>query len=193
MSDTLILNADGSPLSVLPLSIVSWQIGIRLLVTDKVRVLKEYDDWVVRSPSTTMHVPSVVMTTDYVKWNRKVKYSRSNVFLRDDHTCQLCGERPGIYNLSLDHVVPRSKGGKTTWTNIVTACKPCNSSKGNDETIVPKKMPQRPSYYQLVAKRAKQPVVIKDEYWKNFLPWDETLINFKPPRKGDNHGQTDRD
>lgn len=188
MSDCLILNADGTPLSVIPLSVVSWQVGIRLLVTDKVRVLKEYDNWIVRSPSTQMSVPSVVMATDYVRWNRQVKYSRSNIFLRDNYTCQLCGNKPGEFNLSLDHVVPRSKGGKTSWTNIVTACKSCNSIKGNDETIVPKIKPQRPSYYELVARRSKQPIVIKDDFWKNFLPWEEKLIIFKPPRKGEYHG-----
>lgn len=180
MSDVLVLNADGQPLSVVPLSTITWQEAIRLVVTDKVRVLKYYDDWEVHSPSTTMKVPSVVITATYVKWNRKVKYSRSNVFLRDEYACQLCGATPGVRLLSLDHVLPRSKGGKTSWYNVVTACKMCNSHKGNDASVKPKKDPHKPTYWELAAKRKTRPLVIRDEYWKGFLGWDEDHLIYKP-------------
>ena len=129
MSDTLILNADGNPLSVVPLSVVTWQTAIRLAYQDKVRVVNEYEDWEVHSPSVTWKVPSIVMCADYVKWSRQVKYNRSNILLRDLFTCQLCGARPPISQFTLDHVVPRVHGGKTNWTNIVTACKKCNHAK----------------------------------------------------------------
>lgn len=178
--DTLILNKDGTPLSMLPLSVVSWQVAIRLLTLDKVRVLKDHDDWTVRSPSLELKVPSVLLTTDYIKWNRHVKYNRSNIFLRDDFKCQFCGKSPSISQLTLDHVVPKSHGGPTSWSNCSTACKDCNSRKGNDASIVPKIMPRRPSYYELVAKRRKYPVRIRDEYWKNFLGWPEELVQLTP-------------
>lgn len=183
MSDTLVLNKDGTPLSLLPLSAVTWQESIRLLVLDKVFSLKDYDDWIVRSPSAEFRVPSVVMTKQFIKWNRAVKYNRSHVLLRDKYTCQLCGCKPPISELTLDHVIPRSKGGKTTWDNIVTACNPCNENKGNDESIVPKRMPEKPSYYQLIAERQKYPIRINDEYWQTFLGWPEELVNITHRRK----------
>jgi 5-methylcytosine-specific restriction endonuclease McrA len=181
--DTLILNRDGSPLSLLPMSVLNWQEAIRLLVLDKVHAVKNYEDWIIRSPSITMHVPSVVMTKEYVKWNRMVKYSRSHILLRDRYKCQLCGKTPPVGELTLDHVIPRSKGGKTTWENIVTSCKSCNERKGNDETIVPAHKPVRPSYYQLVSERQKYPIRINDEYWQNFLGWPQELVQLTSRRK----------
>lgn len=184
MSDVLILNKDGQPLSIVPFSAVSWQTAIRLAYQDKVRVVHEYEDWVVRSPSTTMHVPSVVMTSDYIKWARQIKYNRSNVYLRDDFACQYCGSKDEpLSKLTLDHVVPRKHGGKTNWTNIVTSCHPCNHKKGDNKKIVPKKMPQRPNYYELMAKRMKYPLVIRDESWLMYLAWPEELIQIVKPNK----------
>lgn len=187
--DTLILNADMNPLSIMPVSIINWQTAIRLVYTDKVRTINAHEGWEVRSPSTTMQVPSVVMCTEYVKWSRQVKYNRNAVLLRDDHTCQLqttwkCKRDHGKGNnpneLTIDHVVPRAHGGKTSWTNVVTACKDCNSEKGSDKTIRPKVMPTRPSYYQLAAKRMTKPVVIRQLVWMDYLQWDKDLVWFHP-------------
>lgn len=179
--EVLILNKDGNPLSMLPLSVVSWQTAIRLLALGKVKALKNHDEWIVRSPSTQMQVPSVLMTTEYVKWNRRVKYNRGNIYLRDEFTCQYCGKdnlHPS--ELTLDHVLPRSHGGKSMWTNMVTSCRACNHHKGNDRNIVPRKLPKKPSYYELAVKRRKYPIRIRDEYWKNFLDWPEDLIRYIP-------------
>src|SRR5215471_16280986 len=103
--DTLILNKDGSPLSLVPLSVVTWQVAIKLLFLGKVTVLKEHEDWVVRSQKLEMHVPSIIICAEYVKWNKRIKYSRTNVFLRDDFTCQLqitsrCREAHGKVRVS---------------------------------------------------------------------------------------------
>lgn len=192
MSDVLVLNADFHPLSVLPLSIIGWQTAIRLVVLDKVRVLRDYEDWEVRSPSVTMKVPSIVVCTEFVKWNRQIKYNRSNVYLRDGYTCQLqteyrCKKQNGkwkINELTLDHVVPRVLGGKTNWKNITTCCALCNSAKGHNATIVPKNKPYTPSYYELIAKRQKMPIYIKDPEWANYLDWDKDLIIYGK-NKGD--------
>lgn len=187
--DTLILNKDGSPLSIIPLSAVKWQVAIRLLSLGKVKVLKEYDDWVVRSQKLTMKVPSIVICTEYAKWNKRIKYSRTNVYLRDDFTCQLqitskCKENHGKVkadDLTLDHVVPRSKGGLTNWMNVSTSCKLCNGEKGNDQSILPKKMPYKPSYYEILAKRKKHPIKVRDEDWSYYLgDWDQSLIKVIP-------------
>lgn len=186
--DTLLLNADGTPLSHVPLSVVTWQVAMRLVFLEKVRVLKEYDYWTVRSQHLELKVPSIVIMTEQVKWSKHLKYSRSNVYLRDDFTCQLqttrrCREVGGkvkLAELTLDHVVPRSQGGKTNWTNVCTSCKDCNSEKGNDGSIVPKKMPKKPSYYEILNKRKTLPIHIRDEEWKFYIDWPEHLVKVIP-------------
>lgn len=186
--DTLLLNANGEPMSHVPLSVVSWQVAMRLVFLEKVKVLKEYDNWVIRSQHLELNVPSIVMMTDHVKWSKTLKYSRANVYLRDDFTCQLqttrrCKSMEGrvkLAELTLDHVVPRSNGGKTNWVNVCTACKDCNSEKGDDHTIVPKKKPHKPTYYEILAKRKTLPIHIRDEEWKFYLDWPPDLIKVLP-------------
>jgi 5-methylcytosine-specific restriction endonuclease McrA len=193
--DTLLLNANGMPLSHVPLSVVSWQIAMRLIFTDKVKTLKEYDHWVVRSQHLEMKVPSIVIMTEQVKWSKELKYSRNNVYLRDDFTCQLqstwrCKELGGkvkFEELTLDHVVPRADGGKTNWTNCTTACKTCNSDKGQDGSILPKKAPHKPSYYEILAKRKKLPIHVKDPEWAYYIGWPDELIKIVPQPGPDGH------
>lgn len=193
--DTLLLNADGQPLSHVPLSVVTWQVAMRLMFLGKVKCIKEYDTWTVRSQHLEMKVPSIVIMTEQVKWSKNLKYSRANVYLRDDFTCQLqstnrCKNAQGkvkLAELTLDHVVPRSLGGKTNWTNCCTSCKECNSEKGNDATIVPKVMPKKPTYYQILAKRKKLPIHIRDEEWKFYIDWPEDLVKVMPQPGADGH------
>jgi 5-methylcytosine-specific restriction endonuclease McrA len=90
----------------------------------------EEDDWV-RTASTQIQVPRVVRLLDYEKVPRHtVKFNRRNIFARDNNQCQFCGKRFPTNELSLDHVVPRSQGGQSTWENIVCACIDCNVRKG---------------------------------------------------------------
>lgn len=180
------------PLSLVPLSVVSWQVALRLLFTEKVKVLKEYDDWVVRSQHLELPVPSIIIMTDQVKWSKTLKYNRTNVYLRDDFTCQLqitsrCKDRKGkttVADLTLDHVKPKSQGGGTSWTNVCASCKACNSEKGNDASIVPKKAPWKPTYYEILAKRKTLPICIKDEEWKFYIAWPEHLVTVVPHQYG---------
>lgn len=188
MADTLLLNTDGQPISYVPLSVITWQNALRLVYLDKVKVLKEYDNWVVRSQKLELKVPSIVMMTEHVKWRKDLKYSRANVYLRDDFTCQLqstsrCRERQGrtkLVDLTLDHVVPRSQGGKTNWLNVCTSCKDCNSEKGNDHTIVPKRKPYKPGYYEILNKRKTLPISIRDDEWKYYIDWPDHLVKTLP-------------
>jgi 5-methylcytosine-specific restriction endonuclease McrA len=192
MSDVLLLNANAMPISIIPLSVIPWQKAMRLLFTDKVKVLKEYDNWVVRSQHFEMKVPSIIIMSEQVKYVKTVEYSRSNIFLRDNFTCQLqitsrCKERGGkdnVADLTLDHVVPRSHGGKTSWTNVCTSCKACNSLKGSDASIVPKVRPKTPSYYDILAKRKTLPIRIKDADWAYYISWPDHLITVLPQPKG---------
>ena len=85
-----------------------------------------------RTPSNIYKIPEVIRLTKYDKIPREmVTFSRLNIFKRDDNRCQYCNKRPGSEELTIDHVIPRSRGGKTTWENCVLACVSCNSIKGN--------------------------------------------------------------
>ena len=121
------LNADFRPLSYYPLSLWSWQDAIKAVFLERVNIVAEYDR-AVRSPSLEMKLPSVVSLKTYVKPATQPAFTRFNVFLRDRFSCQYCGARD---DLTFDHLVPRSRGGHTTWINVVAACSPCNLRKGN--------------------------------------------------------------
>ncbi|WP_245278113.1 HNH endonuclease [Methylosinus sp. PW1] len=107
----LVLNADYRPLSYYPLSLWGWQDAIKAVFLDRVNIVSEYDK-TVKSPSFEIRLPSVVSLKAYVKPARHPAFTRFNVFLRDRFTCQYCGQQD---DLTFDHVIPRSKGGATTW------------------------------------------------------------------------------
>jgi 5-methylcytosine-specific restriction endonuclease McrA len=166
--DTLVLNADGQPISLIPPSTIKWKEAITYLYLDKVHVLEWYDDWVVRSESWETRVPAVVMLKDMLRRKRTPRFSRYNIYLRDLFTCQYCTKQLPEKQLTFDHVLPISKGGKTNWTNIVTACHPCNSSKGN-KIIKPITAPYQPDYYELANKRKQLDFEVKHPSWEAFL------------------------
>ena len=126
MNSVLILNADYSPLQIAPLSTISWKEAVKLVWLDQVEVLEYYDDWFVHSPSVTLQVPSVIVTKTYVKTSRGVKFNKTNLCIRDEYTCQYCIQKFDSKSLTIDHVLPRSHGGKTNWQNVCCACGPCN-------------------------------------------------------------------
>ena len=129
-SPALVLNADFRPLSYFPLSLWSWQDTIKAVFLERVNVVSEYDR-IVRSPSAEFRLPSVISLKEYVHHARHPAFTRFNVFLRDRFDCQYCGHRYQPQDLTFDHVVPRSFGGRTTWANVVAACLDCNLKKGN--------------------------------------------------------------
>lgn len=166
---TLILNADGSPISYLPLSIISWEDAIKYIVLDKATVLEFYEDWVVHSANWETPVPSVMILKEYEKRKTSIRFSKHNVFLRDGYTCQYCGDDVSRKTATLDHVLPVSHGGKTTFENTVCACADCNANKGNNKKIVPKTKPFKPNYFQLVEKRKKLSWDLQHPSWKQYL------------------------
>ena len=123
---TLILNADGSPISYLPLSTISWEEAIKYIVLDKATVLEFYEDWIVHSANWETAVPSVMILKEYEKRKTSIRFSKQNVFLRDGHVCQYCGDDVNKKTATLDHVLPVSHGGKTTFENTVCACANCS-------------------------------------------------------------------
>jgi len=169
MSDTLVLNADGQPYSVLPLSTISWQESIKYLILEKVHVLEWYDEWMVSSPTWETRVPAVVMIKKYIKKNSNVRFSKYNVMLRDNFSCQYCGIDLTLSTATMDHVLPVSKGGPTTFENVVTSCQPCNTAKGDKLFPQPNKIPSRPSYYELIKNKESLDMKIKHPSWSKWI------------------------
>jgi 5-methylcytosine-specific restriction endonuclease McrA len=171
----LVLNADFRPLSYYPLSLWGWQDAIKAVFLERVNIVSEYDK-TVRSPSFEMRLPSVVSLKTYVKPTRQPAFTRFNVFLRDRFTCQYCGARE---ELTFDHLVPRSRGGHTTWDNVVTACSICNLRKGDrlprDVGMVPHHLPYQPSVHDLHQNGRQFPPNYLHDSWMDYLYWDTEL------------------
>jgi 5-methylcytosine-specific restriction endonuclease McrA len=141
----------------MPLSVIPWEESIKYMVLDKADVLLYHENWIVHSARWETPVPSVIMLREYMKPKYAVRFSRSNVYLRDNGICQYCSTGVERKESTLDHVLPVSQGGKTTWENCTTACGPCNSNKA-DKTKgwKPRTKPYKPDFYDLVNKRKKQ-------------------------------------
>lgn len=171
----LVLNADYRPLSYYPLSLWPWQEAVKAAYLDRVTILAEYDA-VVRSPSMQIRIPSVVVLKDYVKPQKRVAFTRFNLFLRDEFCCQYCGSRG---DLTFDHVVPRARGGVTSWENVVAACSRCNLRKGarplHRSGLSLLKPPRQPHAEQLRNTGRKFPPGYLHESWMDFLYWDAEL------------------
>jgi len=110
-----------------------------------------------------------LMLREYYKKKPYIRFSKYNVFLRDEFLCQYCGDHVDKRSATLDHVLPVSHGGRTSWENSTTACATCNSLKGNNKRIKPKSVPYKPSYWELVEKRKRQPFSLRHDSWEMFL------------------------
>ena len=176
----LILNADYKPLSYYPLSLWPWQEAVKAIFRDSVNVISEYDR-VVRSPNWEMRLPSVLALKEYIPMSRSPAFTRFNVFLRDRWQCQYCAEHYKTQELTFDHVIPRSRGGRTIWTNIVTACQCCNLSKGNrlpkEVNMYPINEPRRPTIYELQEQGRRFPPNFLHKSWGDFLYCDTELVD----------------
>ncbi len=176
----LILNADYRPLSYFPLSLWSWQDSVRAIFRDSVVVISEYER-VVRSPTQDIHLPSVLALKEYVPLARKPAFTRFNLFLRDGFSCQYCQGGFKANDLTFDHLIPRSRGGRTSWDNIVTACRDCNLKKGSkmpDECgMFPLHEPRQPTIYDIQENGRKFPPNFLHESWGDFLYWDAELVD----------------
>jgi 5-methylcytosine-specific restriction endonuclease McrA len=143
--DTLVLNATYQPLCRVP-----WQRAITLIFSGKVEVVDEYEDKTIRSVTFELKMPSVIRFLRYLKWRKpQVRFSRENVYARDDGKCQYCARPVTRAEATYDHVVPRKLGGVTKWDNIVIACVACNQKKGGrtpeQARMKLSKVPARPS------------------------------------------------
>lgn len=149
-------------------SIISTERAFVISYKGNADILAEYPEtFGVVNPNLTINKPSIIRVFTYVKMNfQKVPLTRENIFKRDDFECVYCGKNERK-NLTLDHVIPQSKGGPNSWDNLVTACKKCNNEKASltlEEygKEIPK--PQRPHYLMLLKKIHHIP-----EEWKPYL------------------------
>lgn len=177
---TLVLNADMQPLSWAPLSVWSWEDAFVAVHQDRVVQVRTYEDVTIRSASRTFEVPSVVALKNY-RNRRQVAFTRYHVFLRDEFRCQYCGNHFAAKDLTFDHVVPRCRGGQTSWTNIVACCGRDNLRKGS-KTASQAGMrllrpPFKPTVHQLDASARRLPMArgALHQTWMDFLYWETEL------------------
>jgi 5-methylcytosine-specific restriction endonuclease McrA len=113
-----------------PVNRVRWRRAVALWLNNKVKIIEEYADRVIRTAGFEMQMPAVVQLLSYFgRRQRGVRFSRLNILIRDKYSCQYCGGRLQKNAFTLDHVLPLSRGGKTTWENVVACCIKCNSKK----------------------------------------------------------------
>lgn len=159
--DTLVLSAAFEPLER-----ISWQHAMTLLVAGRVEIVEEYQDRHVRTVRCVLAMPSVLRFVHALKWRgRGLRFSRQNVYLRDGGRCQYCQRVVPRHATTYDHVIPRSRGGRTGWDNIVIACLACNQRKGNrtpEEAAMP------------LARRPTKPKHLPDQRGV-ILTWDQGM------------------
>ena len=171
----LVLNADYRPLSYYPLSLWNWQDSIKSVFLDRVSIVSYYDR-IIRSPSFSMKLPSVIALKSYIRPQTNPNFTRFNVFLRDKFSCQYCGDKK---ELTFDHLFPRSKGGKTNWDNVVTACSACNVQKGGRllkfSGMTLNHKPCQPTTEDLHKNGKNFPPNFLHKSWIDYLYWDVEL------------------
>lgn len=154
-----------------PVKIINWQKAMVLLVTSRAEVVDEYADRQIRSVSKSFKLPKVLRLYGSHRLSFHVKFTRMNVFYRDRFSCQYCHLQLPATDLTFDHVIPVSKGGKTSWDNVVSCCRECNSKKGSltllEAGFKLTKKPRRPKWTPELCLRLKDDDPVE---WLNFFP-----------------------
>jgi len=173
MSEVLVLDQGYQPHRI-----VSWQRAVTMLFAGKVEVVEEYEEDI-RSVSLTIKMPAVVrLLRNMAGRNMAVRFSRINVLSRDGFRCQYCGRRLPPPELSFDHVMPRSRGGRTAWDNITTCCYPCNKRKGDrtpeEAGMRLRSRPRRPRSLPFLTMRFRTTSV--PDAWRSWCYWQGALV-----------------
>lgn len=164
-----------------PLKIISWMKAIELLLSGKAEIVEEYEDVTIRSVSLEINLPSILrLVKNFSRRKRQqAKFSRYNVFYRDNWTCQYCGDKFKSEDLTFDHVVPRSKRTPeaiTSWENIVSCCYACNGKKGGrtpqEARMQLLKKPVKPEWTPKWTIKLKGDM---PESWMSYLYWHSEL------------------
>ena len=165
-SQVLILNQSYEPITV-----CSARKAIVLLFLTKAEMVAKKDGKVVRTVKDSYPLPSVIKLSSYIRVPfKRIELSRKNILRRDNHTCQYCGMK--AKNLTIDHVVPKSRGGGDSWENLVACCTACNNKKGNrtpeEARMKLLSIPHRPHHIMFI----KQYYGSIDDKWRPFLFMD---------------------
>lgn len=164
---TLVLNA-----SYEVMKIVNWKKAVTWFFLDKVDIIEEYDENIL-TPSIAMKIPAVVKYRKLIRPKyRALKFSRINIYARDNYLCQYCVKKFAQPKLTLDHVIPKSRGGPSSWTNCVSCCVPCNVKKA-DRTPKEANMkllqePKQPNQAEAFALAMKVKATTIPDVWKNY-------------------------
>jgi len=180
---TLVLNADYRPIATYPLSLISGQEAVKAVYRGRATVVEEWTE-AFRSPSREILVPKTIALNEYVPINAAPKFCRRSILLRDRFRCQYCGDRFESRDLTFDHVIPKSKGGQTVWSNILSCCVACNIAKRNlpanwsgkkGSGMRPLKSPRQPTTMELL--RAGMEFLDPEtrENWSEWLYWSVEL------------------
>lgn len=179
----LVLNNDYTPIAVIDWrKAIIWSFKKEESHNCNIEIIEYYSDDFVAAINKIVKIPAVIKTSYYLKlYNRPVNFSRTNLFLRDNYTCQYCGLQLHNSQLTYDHVIPRSRyksnyGKCTHWTNIVTSCRKCNNKKGNktpeEAGMVLKTKPYQPRYSEKYLRCHRANHIIAEsrpEEWNKFL------------------------
>ena len=179
-SPCLILNADYQPLSYFPLSLWGWQDTVKAVFLDRVNIVAEYD-LKINAARFSINLPSVISLKKFIKLDKKIPFTRFNLFLRDKFVCQYCNTKFKSSELTFDHVISRSRGGKSSWDNVVSACFRCNNKKGSlsckEANMELVRKPKKPSNFELREIGKLFPPNFLHHTWNDFLYWDSILEN----------------
>lgn len=150
------------------MSVCNVQRAVILLYLGKAELIAKCDGKVLHSVSTTLPIPSIVRISMYVRIPyKKIVLSRKNILRRDNHRCQYCGATD--VSLTIDHIIPKARGGEDTWENLITACIRCNNKKGNklpeEVHLTAHSVARRPSHIMFMKHVAGK----LDEQWKPYL------------------------
>ena len=152
-----------------PIEVISWEEAIVLTWLNKAWALEYTDKWV-HSATKAFQIPSVIVLFQYIDEKFfTLPCTRKNILLRDENKCQYCTCRFRDGDLTIDHVIPRSKGGTSRWNNVVAACRPCNQKKRDflieNAPVSLMRVPQKPSYRSIIKKRIGK----ANLKWKEYL------------------------
>lgn len=158
----LVLNSD-----YLPVNVTTFKKAYKLVYKGKAQIIEEMDDKTIITDKNKFQSPSIIRLIKYVNIPyRKVILSRENIFKRDNHTCAYCGSNK---NLTVDHIYPKSKGGKNEWENLITCCFKCNSDKG-DRTL------EQSGFKLLYTPTKPHPISFMYHSHKNVEKWQPYLM-----------------
>lgn len=176
---TLVLNKDYQPYNLFPLQTIEASEAIKRVINGTCLVVTEYDR-LIKTPNHKINWPSIVVTCDYVKLERIAILRKESLFYRDGKKCAYCLQALKESESTMDHVIPKGRGGRHIWENIVISCSDCNHKKAMNlpnNNWKPKTIPYKPTYGQLIKIRKNYPIKVYHESWIDFIgPWNAKII-----------------